>query len=202
MEGEIRNLYFYPPKNKESVFADDKRELLKNFWEFHVQPVIKYSLEMADKYGADKEVVWLGAMLHDIGILYNGANHDESGAKKADEILRKEGFDKETIHKVSGIVLKHRVKKYPPESLEEKVVATADAMSHFLPSYYLGIAIIAKDDYAGIIENNFLKLEKDYRKKMFFEDEKKQFDERVAEFNRWFGKMKQASATEKDNILE
>jgi len=56
-----------------------KEELLKrtnafkekdgyDFWEDHIQYVVKNSIMLAEKYGADIEIVELGALLHDIAM--------------------------------------------------------------------------------------------------------------------------------------
>jgi len=79
LEDEIRDLH-YNPVNPEHSFSDlETKEFYKYFWDIHVFPVIKYSRQMAEKYGADQEAVWLGAILHDIAKLNNEEPHDEIG---------------------------------------------------------------------------------------------------------------------------
>ena len=39
-----------------------------DFWNDHIKYVVKNSIELANKYGADVEIVELGALLHDIAI--------------------------------------------------------------------------------------------------------------------------------------
>ena len=52
-------------KRTNSVKEEDKYD----FWEDHIKYVVKNALELADAYNADKEIVELGALLHDIAIM-------------------------------------------------------------------------------------------------------------------------------------
>ncbi len=48
-----------------------------NFWEQHIKHVVKEALYLADKYNADKEIVELGALLHDIALVSKiGSRYD------------------------------------------------------------------------------------------------------------------------------
>ena len=127
---------------------------------------------MAEKYGADMEVVWLGAMLHDIARLEDAEPHDEIGSKKAYKLLVERGFDTEVAEKVREVVLRHRCRKYPPETLEQKIIASADAMAHFIPPFYLWIGKYSNKSFSDVLEKNRKKIERDYNEKIFFEDEK------------------------------
>ena len=40
-----------------------------DFWEQHIQFVVKESLILAETYNADKEIVELGSLLHDIALM-------------------------------------------------------------------------------------------------------------------------------------
>lgn len=189
LEKKIEKMHLNPPQGEMKKFDwEMRREYLSGFWEHHVQKVVEYAMKLAKKYKADENIVYLGALLHDISLVDDDKLHDELGAIKAKKILLKEGFGEEVAQKVSDIALKHRCQKFSPETLEEKIVATADTMSHFLPSYYLGIAVVAREDYASIVvKKNIEKLEQNYREKIFFDDEKKEFQGRIREFRKWFG---------------
>ena len=45
-----------------------KKEDNFDFWEEHIKYVVKNALELAEAYKADKEIVELGALLHDIAM--------------------------------------------------------------------------------------------------------------------------------------
>ena len=73
----------------------DINKLLNNICDdgrmkYHIIPVVNISLEMAEKLGADKEVVEISAYLHDVmRILGDKENHHITGAKYAREFLEK-----------------------------------------------------------------------------------------------------------------
>lgn len=80
-----------------------KQELLKrtenskdkdgyDFWEDHIKYVVDNALYLAKEYGADVEIVELGALLHDIAMPSNIGPREEHhiyGAKIAEELLTK-----------------------------------------------------------------------------------------------------------------
>ncbi len=104
-----------------------------DFWENHVKHVVKESLLLAEKYGADKEIVEIAAMLHDIALMSNvgtKADHNVNGAKIAEEILSKYNVEKSKKERIVGCVLHHRASKYA-ENIEELCVADADIIAHF-----------------------------------------------------------------------
>lgn len=185
LERKVKKMYFHPEQGKQMDEA--KKRMLQDFWTHHVAQVVKEARQLARKYKADENVVWLGALLHDISLIDDPKLHDEMSAIKAFDILIKEKFDKETAEKVRNIALTHRCKKFMPKTKEEKIVATADALNHFLPSFYLGIAVVAAEEYTTMMKKNLEKLEKDYEYKIFFPAEKKLVKKRLADFQRWFG---------------
>lgn len=105
-----------------------------NAWDFHILPVVGHSLALGRKSKADLEVLELAALLHDYaGImdfkLYG--EHHIHGARLAGKILSGEGFPAKKIEAVQKCILNHRgsIQSARP-SREEKIIASADAMSH------------------------------------------------------------------------
>ena len=99
----------------------------------HIIPMVAYSKRLARKIGADEEIVEIAAWLHDIGSLRGDyKNHHISGAKYAEEFLKKLGYPKDKIEKIKYCILNHRgsVNGYR-ETPEAKCIASADSMSHF-----------------------------------------------------------------------
>lgn len=101
----------------------------------HIKAVVKNSELLAEKYGADKEVVMIAAWLHDVASITDYSlyeMHHIHGAQMAGDILRKLNYGEEKIRLVQACIRNHRgsvieVKK----SWEEMCVADADAISHF-----------------------------------------------------------------------
>lgn len=101
----------------------------------HIEAVVKNSELLAEKYGADKEVVMIGAWLHDIASITDYELYEEHhihGAEMAYDILKQFGYNESKITLVQTCIRNHRgsvcVEK---SSIEEICVADADAVSHF-----------------------------------------------------------------------
>jgi len=77
--------------------------------------------------------VRVAALLHDIGRLKFGPeNHEESGAREAERILRELEVEEEKIEKIKECIREHRHSKPTiPISLEAKLLKISDAYSHF-----------------------------------------------------------------------
>ncbi|MCF7861417.1 HD domain-containing protein [Candidatus Woesearchaeota archaeon] len=106
----------------------------KNFsWNSHVRAVPKYSIMLAKKLGANAEICELAAWLHDIKKLRGQKElHHVNGAEEACKILAGLGYPQQTIVAVQDCIRTHSSdENFPPESIEAKIVASADAMSHF-----------------------------------------------------------------------
>jgi putative nucleotidyltransferase with HDIG domain len=102
-------------------------------YDYHIQIVRKYAKILAKKYRANKKVVDLIALLHDIGRLkYGPKKHAITGAMEAEKILQKFNYDKNLIKEVKMGILSHRhSSSRKAESIEAKIVKDADALSHF-----------------------------------------------------------------------
>lgn len=102
-------------------------------FECHFVPTVKYALELAEELGGDKEIVALAGWLHDIGaIMGKRCPHHLTGAKIAEEKLRKLNYPENRIKLIKKCIKNHRGSvQNERQSLEEKIVAEADAMSNF-----------------------------------------------------------------------
>ena len=138
-------------------------------WKFHLLPVIKNACMLAEKYGADKDVVEVAAIFHDYADLLdfaNRENHHILGAELAEGILKQDGFPQDFIDRVKTCITNHRASVVKEKfSLEEICVADADAMSH-LDSF---VELICWRAYLGediMTCNNFVKnkIKKSYAK--------------------------------------
>jgi hypothetical protein len=116
-----------------------KSEIEPDNWLFHVSVVRERCLELGKLLDADLEILELSALLHDVGrSRFGGEDHEISGAANAVELLSELGYPEERIGMVEGCILKHRGQEDNlPETLEEKILANADAMSHFDQAFYL-----------------------------------------------------------------
>ncbi len=104
-----------------------------DFWNEHIKYVYAESSALAERYGADTEIVALGALLHDIAMIKQTGGRQEhhmTGARLAEALLRQYGYPEDKLRQVVGCVLHHRSSK-EAENIEEICVADADILSHF-----------------------------------------------------------------------
>lgn len=145
------------------------------FLEEHLMEVERLANWLCDQYPtADREVVNLAVWFHDIGrVVGIDEGHDKYGAQNARERLSQAGYQK--VDLVVEACRSHRAEAIKPKSIEAKILATADAMSHLVsPKFYLRIfdfhrKNMAFDDVVALMKN---KLERDYSQKLFFEQAK------------------------------
>ncbi len=99
----------------------------------HFAPTVKYAEKLADELGGDKEVIIIASWLHDIGSIMEGrGEHHIVGAEIAEKKLRELNYPEEKIALVKQCILNHRgSKQNERNSIEEKIVAEADALSNF-----------------------------------------------------------------------
>ena len=104
-------------------------------WSHHIISVVKYAKLLAKKLNADIEVVELAALLHDYSSIKNKdfyEKHHIHSAKLAEEILIEFDYSKDIIEKVKNCILNHRSSQINNrKTIESKIVADADSMSHF-----------------------------------------------------------------------
>ena len=109
--------------------ADDHYD----FWNEHIKYVLEESVKLANKYGADVEIVSLGALLHDIALINkvgDRKDHHVNGEIIARKVLDDFGYDSDKKERVLKCVYNHRSSKNA-ESIEETCVADADILAHF-----------------------------------------------------------------------
>ena len=111
----------------------------------HFISVVRYAEELANELGGNKEVILIAAWLHDIGSIICGRkDHHMTGAKIAEEKLKELNYPSEKIELVKKCIINHRgSKQNKRESIEEQIIAEADAMSNF-------------DNIAGIFKAAFI----------------------------------------------
>ena len=151
-----------------------------DFWNEHIKYVYKEAIELAKKYNADKEIVKLGALLHDISLIKKvgtRAEHHINGKILAEEILIKYLYPKDKMERVLGCVYNHRSSKNAT-NIEELCVADADILAHFdnIPMLFNSAYIrnnVSLNDVRKWMKDCF---EKDYND--LSDKTKKEFDEK------------------------
>jgi len=102
-------------------------------WE-HTERVLKLALHICKKEKADAEIIKYAAVLHDIARSCEDKSsgrisHAERGAELAGSILKRHGFDKVKIGKITHCIASHRFRgKEKPKTKEAKVLFDADKL--------------------------------------------------------------------------
>jgi uncharacterized protein len=139
----------------------------------HFVPTVKYAKELAKKLNADSEIVELAAWLHDIGsIIYGRENHHITSSEIAVKKLRELGYPEEKIKLVKKCILNRRGSiNNHKESVEEKIIADADAMSAYDDiSCLFGAAFVCEDKSRETAKKSVKdKLENSWKKLSFQE---------------------------------
>lgn len=148
-------------------------------YEFHFVPMVKYAQKLCDEIGGDKEIITIAAWLHDIGsIVYGRKDHHVTGAEISEMVLRNLNFPDERIEKVKKCILNHRGStENKLESIEEKIIAEADAISNFdnLAGIFMAAFVYEKMDQGEAKKSVKQKLENKYRQ-LNFEQSKKMIE--------------------------
>lgn len=150
------------------------------FYEEHLLVVEEIALKLCKLYPeANKDIVLLNVWFHDIGRAHgHNKDHELYGANYAKKILEKEKFDEDFIKIVVNSCKTHSCSKNgKPENLEGKILATADALSHYHNGFYLRILYSwsKKKDvgFHELKEKLYKKMNRDLNEKIFFEEIKK-----------------------------
>lgn len=102
---------------------------------YHIEAVVRNGAVLAERYGADKEIVMIAAWLHDIASVTDPSlyeNHHIHGAEIAYDLLSRLSYDPSKLPVVQDCIRSHRG-SVPGEKqcMEAICVSDADAISHF-----------------------------------------------------------------------
>ncbi|MDR2808783.1 MAG: HD domain-containing protein [Spirochaetaceae bacterium] len=114
-------------KSKNNIFG-------YGIWSHHIKPMIPIGQKLAEEYGADKEIVTIAILLHDLASIQDEKNYKEHhiiGSQNAEKILKGYNYPQEKIEKIKLCILNHRSSvNNDKSSVEELCVADADAIIH------------------------------------------------------------------------
>ena len=139
-------------------------------WDYHIKLVYEIAVNNCGLYGANKDIVALASLLHDVASITDKKfkkEHHIIGAEMAEEILEKYNLEKADVELIKRCIMNHRgsvlMKKTSPE---EVCIADSDAIAHFYSVYSLfktaycdnGLSIDEGRDYV------YNKLQRSYNK--------------------------------------
>ena len=104
-------------------------------WEHHIKLVYEIAINNSGLYGADKDIVALASLLHDIASVTDKSfkkEHHIIGAEIAEEILEKYNLDSDSIKLIKACIMNHRGSVLKEKNTPEEVcIADSDAIAHF-----------------------------------------------------------------------
>lgn len=146
----------------------------------HVLWVANKTDQLCERFGGNKDIAVAAALLHDIAdsvMQRENDRHEQESLEIARALCAKAGYtDDETSIVVDDICLKHSCHDgIVPNSLEGKIVATADACAHFETEFYFYAFAHGSSfgDYNWMLSWTKSKIKRDFEQKIFFEDVQK-----------------------------
>jgi len=120
----------------------------------------------------NNEILELAVLLHDIGRFRHGSkNHEKTGKKDAEKILKEYNYSKEIIQEVKHCIETHRITNKTKTKYAE-ILSNADVMSHFDFLAYFHTLSKTKDFYK-IIRKFKKKLDYEWKYKLTIKKAKK-----------------------------
>jgi len=113
----------------------------------HTLDVVESANEIASKQNFSKEeieILNIAAWFHDIGYIKGNENHEEEGAKIAEEYLLKNECSTDKINRVVNCILATKMPQRPKNNLE-KTLCDADLM-HLADSDYFNKAVLLQKE--------------------------------------------------------
>ncbi len=113
-----------------------------DYWNDHICRVLYHAVNLAKEYGADVEIVELGALLHDVSMpseYGDRSEHHIYSAEITQTLLSSFNYPKDRLELVKKCVVNHSGRNaHLRDTLEEFCVSDADALAHFdrIPSLF------------------------------------------------------------------
>lgn len=152
----------------------------KWMWHNHTQWVASKAADLARKYGADPELTYCAALLHDLGDCKYERGHksfDSWSTIKGRKILHHAGFEESSTAEVLEAIRTHACRKGElPTRIEGKVLATADGLWHIQTNFFALMCYMHRPEGAATYQDwqgwFVKKIERDFTVKISFDDEK------------------------------
>jgi len=121
-------------RNKIENFAREKAKIKTennyDFFEVHINTVRNFALELAEKENADKDVVEIAALLHDVGRSVQSEGHAKFSVKLSEPLLKSLNVPK--LDLILDCIGKHGIECLNENNpIEVKIIQSADALSLF-----------------------------------------------------------------------
>jgi HD superfamily phosphodiesterase len=160
---------------KQHIIGLAKKNHWLDFYELHQLEVVRCAEKLLKEYKADRKIVILACWLHDVAkysVSRKGGKVDSIHAVHhilsrnfAVGFLEKYGLFESDIKKIGECVLRHRNSgECMARTIEEKIVAAADTMSHFESIFYFAyFHYYPEHGFKQMAEKQIEKLDRDWR---------------------------------------
>jgi len=171
LEAKVRELY-------EAKYPD-RADWADWLYENHVFIVADFAVELAKRFGGNVEYSQASAMLHDIAdskMKRFDSGHETESLQIAKNLLKESGYNEEEM----GLIVDDAIKYHSchdgmiPNSVEGRVLATADALAHLKTSFYeyFSTALLEEKTPDEVKQSTLSKLDRDFNNKVLFSEVK------------------------------
>jgi len=173
-----------------NLYADSTDDCMRTwFYPGHVEVVFNYVLEIAKRENIDPTIPALAGLFHDIARA-NGVFDDpqlmDDSLKTTKDLMQQANYTSAEIDPVCDIIKIHSCRNEPPNTLEGKVMVTADALAHFMTDFYFVLPFYgwyrAAKTFEGYKAWLLEKVERDFNKKIQFNIDKERAKARYQSF--------------------
>jgi len=173
-------------KDVQERFAEQDHKHAGFPWMYsnHIRLVRDEAEELLESYDADEKVVLLGAILHDVGYLKDHKNHERVGYEKAKEILEEHEIElsEKQLELLEEAISEHGYEG-DPESVEAKIIASADALAHLNPRFWITNSKVKENNISEFYEWMETKIQKDLDK-ICLEKAEKEAENRIEAYKK------------------
>jgi len=170
LEAKVKDLY-----QQKDPKRDDWADWLADN---HVFVAADFATGLAQKYGASEELSRVAALLHDIAdvkMARKNEEHEEESLSIARKLMQETGYTDDEIKLVVDDAIRYHscYGDERPESVEGKILSTADSMAHLKTDFYIYATWAFGYDHRtlDVVKTWALKkIERDVNNKMFFDD--------------------------------
>ena len=162
---------------------NDNFEYREWFIKDHLDIVEKISMELCDIYKeADRDLVFALVWFHDFGKPIDSKNERVVTEEKGISLMKEIGFTQDFIDRVFNSWIRMEMKNeidISKESIEVKIVSSADGASHFVGKFYSTYFMDDKKENIEITEKRIAdKIKQDWEKKIVITEVKEAFREK------------------------
>ncbi len=155
----------------------DRADWADWLYQNHIYVVSDFAGELAERYGADKDLAIAAGMLHDVAdavMAREAPDHEVRSWEMARLLLADAGFSDEEIQVIVDDAIRFHGchGDNVPVTLEGRVMATGDALGHLKTDFYDYALRTLKEEKTlkEVREWALPKIERDYRKKIQFDE--------------------------------